>query len=73
MSIDTDFTDYDPFSGEALWTIGEAGVLAAYDGWTSTPAAHVDAGLPAGLGSLWIADEIWSPVIRVDAAAAPAR
>jgi hypothetical protein len=48
MTIDTDLTDSGPISGEALWTIGEAGVLAAYDGWTSTPAAQVDVGLPAG-------------------------
>lgn len=47
MMIDTNISYSAPDTGEALWTIGEAGMLAAYDGWTSTPAAHVDMGLPA--------------------------
>jgi hypothetical protein len=48
MMIDTDFGDSAPVSAEALWTTDEAGTLAAYDGWTSAPAAQVDVGLPAG-------------------------
>ena len=47
---------------EALWTIGSAGTLAAYDGWASEPAAQLDVGLPAdrwpsllsGGGLLWV-------------------
>ena len=47
---------------EALWTIGPAGTLAAYDGWTSQPATRIEVGLPedqwpsllAGGGRLWV-------------------
>jgi outer membrane protein assembly factor BamB len=63
MATETGFTGPGPGPAEALWTIGSAGTLAAYDGWTSTPAAQVDVGLPAGLfppslgsggGLLWV-------------------
>ena len=48
MAIETGLVSRGPASAEALWTIGSGGTLMAYDGWTSTPAAQVDAGLPTG-------------------------
>jgi hypothetical protein len=63
MTIETGSTHPAPVPAEALWTVGRAGTLAAYDGWTSTPAARVDVGLPAaplvpsllsGGGLLWV-------------------
>jgi len=61
MAIETGFTHPAPVPAEALWTIDRAGTLAAYDGWTSAPAARVDVSLPAdpwpsllsGGGLLW--------------------
>jgi hypothetical protein len=65
-------------SAEALWTASEAGTLAAYDGWTSAPAAQVDVGLPAGPfapsllsggGLLWVYNTIEGHLAIVDPAA----
>jgi outer membrane protein assembly factor BamB len=63
MTIETGFTHPARVPAEALWTIGQTGTLAVYDGWTSTPAAQVDVGLPtdpfapsllSGGGLLWV-------------------
>jgi hypothetical protein len=63
---------------EALWTLDESGMLAAYDGWTSEPAVRVDLGLPSGPvlptllsggGMLW-AYGLTGDLVIVDAAAA---
>lgn len=61
MAIETDLTHSAPRPAEALWTIDGAGTLAAYDGWTSAPAAQVDVGptgpwpwLLSGGGLLWV-------------------
>ena len=62
MAMETGLTQLGPVPGEALWTIDSAGTLAAYDGWTSEPAAQIDVGLTgrfapslsSGGGLLWV-------------------